>query len=88
MHGTAQDKLGNDFVLTQRATQDSNEPPVKKLAIREEPSEEEKYDFHTQVRMYTGGGEGDRAVAQYVVVDQVDDKVSSELSSFSASPFH
>lgn len=75
----------NTLELTQRATQDSNEPPVKKLAIREEPSEAEKYDFHTQVRMYTGG-EGDRATAQYVVVEQVDEKVSSGSPSFPASP--
>jgi ubiquitin carboxyl-terminal hydrolase 5/13 len=56
-------------------TQDSQEPPVKKLAIREEPSEEEKYDFVTQVRLYSGG-EGDRSQAQYVAVDEVDEKVS------------
>ncbi|BGO97695.1 ubiquitin C-terminal hydrolase Ubp14 [Rhodotorula toruloides] len=63
-----------------RNKRDSNEPPVKKLAIREEPSEAEKYDFHTQVRMYTGG-EGDRATAQYVVVEQVDEKLSGLVAA-------
>lgn len=56
--------------------QDSREPPVKKLAIREEPSEEEKYDFVTQVRTYVGG-EADRTQAQYVAVDEADEKVRS-----------
>jgi len=31
---------------------DSGEPPMKKLAIREEASEAEKYDFETRVRCY------------------------------------
>lgn len=48
---------------------------MKKLAIREEPSEEEKYDFVTQVRTYTGG-ESNRSQAQYVAVDEVDETVS------------
>ncbi|GJN88584.1 hypothetical protein Rhopal_001550-T1 [Rhodotorula paludigena] len=68
-----------------RAKRDSNEPPVKKLAIREELPEEDKYNFHTQVRMY----DGERGSASYVVVDEVDDKlnglVAAVLSSMSSA---
>lgn len=34
----------------------SGEPPMKKLAIREEPPEHEKYDFVTAVKCYGCGG--------------------------------
>lgn len=34
--------------------QDSSEPALKKLAIREEPAEREKYDFETTANMYVG----------------------------------
>lgn len=34
--------------------QDSNEPPVKKLTIREEAPEHEKYSFETELRQYVG----------------------------------
>ncbi|BGP37934.1 ubiquitin C-terminal hydrolase Ubp14 [Rhodotorula kratochvilovae] len=68
-----------------RTKRDSNEPPIKKLAIREEQPEEDKFDFYTQVRMY----DGDRSTAKYVVVDEVDDKlnglVAAVLSSMSSA---
>lgn len=59
---------------------------MKKLAIREEPSDEEKYDFVTQVRLYSGD-EGDRSRAQYVAVDQVDEKASLSMSGLVFSSF-
>lgn len=37
------------------AKQDGNEPPVKKLAIREEPTEHEKYDFELTPKIYVDG---------------------------------
>ncbi|KAM0756328.1 ubiquitinyl hydrolase [Meredithblackwellia eburnea MCA 4105] len=42
---------------SKRVSVDSNEPPVKKLAIREEPAEHEKYDFVTVPKMYHGDSE-------------------------------
>ncbi|GAA5978126.1 hypothetical protein JCM10908_004238 [Rhodotorula pacifica] len=73
---------------TQRSKRDSQEPPVKKLAIREEPSEEEKYNFVTQVRIYAGG-ESDRSQAKYVIVDEVDEElnglVAAVLSAMSSA---
>jgi len=57
--------------------QDSNEPPIKKLAIREEEPEEDKFDFLTEIRMY----EGERDTAEYVVVDEVNDKVRPAFCS-------
>ncbi|GAA5968215.1 hypothetical protein JCM11641_003774 [Rhodosporidiobolus odoratus] len=62
---------------------DSNEPPMKKLAIREEPAEEEKYDFFTEVRLYQG--EGGRSAAEYLVVDEVDDKLNGLVAAVLAS---
>ncbi|GAA5894063.1 hypothetical protein JCM8208_002337 [Rhodotorula glutinis] len=96
-HGRAHfDKSGHRVVVNiqrrkkpaserRRSKRDSNEPPVKKLAIREEEPEEDKFDFVTEVRMY----EGERAAAKYVVVDEVDDKlngiVAAVLSSMSSA---
>ena len=48
--------------------QDSTEPPLKKLAIREEASDQEKYDLVTEPRMIVGH--------QAVPIAQ-DDKVST-----------
>ncbi|GAA6027092.1 hypothetical protein JCM8097_006105 [Rhodosporidiobolus ruineniae] len=62
-----------------RNKRDSGEPALKKLAIREEPAEEEKYDFLTEVRMYQG--DGDRSQAEYVVVDEVDDKLNGLVAA-------
>jgi ubiquitin carboxyl-terminal hydrolase 5/13 len=36
-------------------SQDHNEPPPKKLAIREEPSEEEEYEFFVSPRCFACG---------------------------------
>jgi hypothetical protein len=47
--------------------QDHDEPPLKKLAIREEAPESDKYDFITEPRMLVGD--------QFVPLAQ-DDKVS------------
>ncbi|GAA5885465.1 hypothetical protein JCM6882_009629 [Rhodosporidiobolus microsporus] len=65
-----------------RSKRDSGEPPIKKLAIREEAPEEEKYDFLTEVRMYAGD---DRATAEYVVVDEVDEKLNTLVAAVLAS---
>ena len=46
----------NIFVSPAWHPQLSGEPPLKKLAIREEPSEREKYDFVTAVKCYACGG--------------------------------
>ncbi|KPV75875.1 uncharacterized protein RHOBADRAFT_35647 [Rhodotorula graminis WP1] len=96
-HGRAHfDKSGHRVVVNiqrckkpaserRRSKRDSNEPPVKKLAIREEEPEEDKFDFLTEVRMY----QGERASAEYLVVDEVDDKlngiVAAVLSSMSSA---
>ncbi|BGP13867.1 hypothetical protein JCM10213_002505 [Rhodosporidiobolus nylandii] len=66
-----------------RNKRDSQEPPIKRLAIREEPAEEEKYDFLTEVRFYQGDGE--RAQSEYVVVDEVDEKLSGLVAAVLAS---
>ncbi|KAL8283622.1 hypothetical protein RQP46_005417 [Phenoliferia psychrophenolica] len=39
-----------------KSKRDSNEPPVKKLAIREEPAEHEKYEFATVPVKYSSDG--------------------------------
>ncbi|GAA5848588.1 hypothetical protein JCM8547_004563 [Rhodosporidiobolus lusitaniae] len=66
-----------------KSRRDSNEPPPKKLAVREEPAEEEKYDLLTEVRFYQGDGE--RSAAEYVVVDEVDEKLSSLVAAVLSS---
>ncbi|GAA5830333.1 hypothetical protein JCM11251_001311 [Rhodosporidiobolus azoricus] len=65
-----------------RSKRDSQEPPIKKLAILEDVPEEEKYDFLTEVRMYSGD---DRKTAEYVVVDEVDDKLNTLVAAVLAS---
>ena len=47
------DLLGNALKLLQA----SGEPPAKRLAIREEAPEHEKYDFHTSLICYGCGGQ-------------------------------
>ena len=44
------------WILPPALVQDSSEPPVKKLAIREEPAEHEKYEFETVPVVYSGEG--------------------------------
>ncbi|GAA6062256.1 hypothetical protein JCM10212_001770 [Sporobolomyces blumeae] len=57
------DKTGHALVVNivkrkrsvERKKRDSQEPPIKKLAIREDPSEEEQYETTTQVKMWSSG---------------------------------
>ncbi|KAK4702423.1 ubiquitin carboxyl-terminal hydrolase 5/13, partial [Phenoliferia sp. Uapishka_3] len=62
-----------------KSKRDSNEPPIKKLAIREEPAEHEKYEFVTVPKKYTA--EGSEVLPQSEKLDALAAAVLSSMSS-------
>ncbi|GAA5953514.1 hypothetical protein JCM21900_006188 [Sporobolomyces salmonicolor] len=65
-----------------RRKRDSQEPPIKKLAIREELPEEDKYEFVTRVRMY---GENEDEAVEVEADEKLDTLVQAVLSSMSSA---
>ncbi|ORY78486.1 ubiquitinyl hydrolase [Leucosporidium creatinivorum] len=63
-----------------KSKRDSSEPALKKLAIREEPAEHEKYDFETTAKMYVG----DEPVL-LGASSQLDGLIAAVLSSMSSA---
>ncbi|KAM0792178.1 hypothetical protein ACM66B_004875 [Microbotryomycetes sp. NB124-2] len=60
---------------------DSKEPPVKRLAIREEPDEQDQYEFVTRARMTTSGGD----VVDLAQNDKLDALVAAVIASMSSA---
>ncbi|GAA5905099.1 ubiquitin-specific protease UBP14 [Sporobolomyces salmoneus] len=71
--------------LAERKKRDSQEPPIKKLAIRQEPTEEEKFETITRIKQFSPTTREWSEIPPAEVPDIVKSVVEGVLSSMSSA---